>query len=389
LLSVPRTAFLDITRVYREVPGVYDGLSLYVPCENPIRVRGVEIRGTTYEVWSPNSDSIGYYPGAPLKEPVVSYGATSRYHDGRLGPHDRALHPQHFYSKRPWLGFCLCPPVGVRDWHSVLPELVPLSLVWVPSASAPGEGSLNPEFLSVFSEWAALLYVGTRNFKKSDPHTPSLGHVLNHRPFYPPTDEFAHLIKRSIWTWEGLVPYFVGIQRGLREMEAWLTMMKYWKRRRSTKPFSIPKVAPGRIGVWLNGASKADGSWLLRLGIIPIYIIYRYTEGVDLPSPSPGAAILDRRPPRDRRRPDFVQRTPAQLLNSPEKNPYLDVTLRSSPLQALPFAPDQFDRGPFPESKAKYRARSASWAFRVRMREHQALDESDCGSLSADEVPVP
>jgi hypothetical protein len=102
--------------VSTEVPDVYDDLSFYVPCEHPTRYRGVEIRGATYELWSPNSDGIDYYPGAPLKEPVDSFDATSRYHDGRLGLHDWTLHPQHFYAKHPWLGFCLCPPVGVRDW---------------------------------------------------------------------------------------------------------------------------------------------------------------------------------------------------------------------------------------------------------------------------------
>ena len=343
LLSMPFTGFLDITCVYREVPDVYDDLSFYVPCQSPIHIRGVEIRGTTYELWSPNSDRIDYYPGAPLKEPVDSFDATSRYHDGRLGPHDWSLHPQHFYAKRPWLGFCLRPPVDVRDWRSVLPELVPLPLVWVPSASTPGEGSLNPEFLSSFSDRAALLYAGTRDFRTSDPPTPSLQHVLDCRPFYPATNEFAVLTECSVWTWENLVPCFVGIQRGLREMEAWLTMMKYWRRRRSTKPLSIPKVEPGRIGIWLNGASKADGLWILRLGVVPVYIIHRYTEGVDFPSPTSGAAILDRRPPTDRRQPDFVQRTPAELLNSPETNPYLNAIYRASALKILPFAPDQFN----------------------------------------------
>jgi hypothetical protein len=388
LLPVPPTDFLDITRVYKEVPDVYDDLSFYVPCQTPIHIRCVEIRDTTYELWSPNSDRIDYYPGAPLKEPVDSFDATSCYHDGRLGPHDWTLHPQHFYAKRPWLGFCSCPPVDVRDWRSVLPELVPLSLVWVPSTSTRGKGSLNPEFLSSFSERAASLYARTLDFRTSDFPTPSLEHVLSHRPLYPATCDFALLTESPVWTWEVLVPRFVGIQRGLREMEAWLTMMKYWRWRRSMKPFSIPQVEPGRIGVWLNGASKADGLWLLRLGIIPVYIIHQYTEGVDFPSPT-SDAIMDRRAPPARRRPDFVHRTPAELLNSPETNPYLNVPYRTSALKIRPFAPDQFNRGLRPASKAKYRARSASWAFRVRMREHQVLDESDSGHLSAEEDSVP
>jgi hypothetical protein len=58
LSPVPSTDFLDITRVYREVPDVYNDLSFYVPCETPIHIRRVEIRNATYELWSPNSDRI-------------------------------------------------------------------------------------------------------------------------------------------------------------------------------------------------------------------------------------------------------------------------------------------------------------------------------------------
>jgi hypothetical protein len=36
-------------------------------------------------------------------------------------------------------------------------------------------------------------------------------------------------------------------------MEAWLTMLKYWGKRRVTELLvSIPKLQPGHIGVWLN-----------------------------------------------------------------------------------------------------------------------------------------
>jgi hypothetical protein len=81
LLQVSSTLHLST-----EVPDVYDALTFYVPCEHPTCIRGVQIRGATYEFWSPNSDGIDYYPGAPLKEPVDLFDATSRYHDGRLGP---------------------------------------------------------------------------------------------------------------------------------------------------------------------------------------------------------------------------------------------------------------------------------------------------------------
>jgi hypothetical protein len=96
--------------------------------------------------------------------------------------------------------------------------------------------------------------------------------------------------------WEELVLLFVVVQRGLREMEAWLTMMRLWRARQSLVPLSIVKVQPGRIGVWLNGATKTDVEWLLRTGIVPIYIIHQYVKGLDFPGPS-SSTILDRHLP--------------------------------------------------------------------------------------------
>lgn len=120
--------FLDIKHVYNEVPEVYDELSFYVPCEKVLHVRGAQIGDKTYKLWSPNSESIDYYPGAPLKGLLVSYDTTSCYPDGKLGPHDWSLHPQHFYDRRPWLPFCQAPPTHVLDWCLVSPELIPLGM---------------------------------------------------------------------------------------------------------------------------------------------------------------------------------------------------------------------------------------------------------------------
>ena len=140
---------LDLNRIYGEGQTVYDGLSFRVPSIHPVYSRGVTIRDLSYEVWSPNSEKVDYYPGTPAeKEQLQSYYPSVNYFDGCLGPQDWSLHPQHFYPKSPWLGFCRCPQYKLSDWRSADPELVPLPLVWVPSLSNPEKGSLDQDYLS-------------------------------------------------------------------------------------------------------------------------------------------------------------------------------------------------------------------------------------------------
>jgi hypothetical protein len=142
--------------------------------------------------------------------------------------------------------------------------------------------------------------VATRNYKTGAPTTNKLQNVLDHWPFFP--DQAIILdLQKEVWKWEDLVPLFMAVQRGLREKEAWLTMMSFWTLHLSTKPLSITPVQPARIGVWLNGATKADALWLLRVGVIPVYVIHMFIEGLDFPSPSLSKTILDRCPPINKR----------------------------------------------------------------------------------------
>lgn len=84
-----------------------------------------------YELWSPNANYHEFYPGSPLDNDHIiaaSHQSDFAFPDGRLGPYDWSLHPQHFSLSAPWLGFCRRPPTGVSHWKDVLPELVPCLL---------------------------------------------------------------------------------------------------------------------------------------------------------------------------------------------------------------------------------------------------------------------
>ena len=160
--------------------------------------------------------------------------------------------------------------------------------------------------------------------------------------------------------WQDLVIIFTKIQRGLREMEAWLMMMKHWERRGECSS-TIPMVNDDRrVGVWLNGASEFEGLWLLHIGIIPIYVIHRYAAEVDFPIRS--STICDRRS-----RPffsSFVESTPAERLNSADWNLYLKAFLSSNSGKTLTHTPHPRASLQL-VSGAESCSRSSSWSFRV------------------------
>lgn len=95
-------------------------------------------------------------------------------------------------------------------------------------------------------------------------------------------------------------------------------------------------------------------------------------------------------------RTNFVYQTPAEWLNLPKRNSYLQFFAQGGPPKILPLALGQLERGFHVHIRGKYCACSGSLAFRIQMREHKGLDESDddtpspqedCGGLS-DPTPI-
>lgn len=371
------TPCLDIARTYSEPPEVYDGLSFYVPQIKPLYQGSVQIADAIYEVWSPNSTTIDYYPGAPLAGPLHAQLRKPCYHDGRLGPHDWTLHPQHYYEKYPWFGFCRNPQNDILEWTSVSPELVPLPVVWVHSMTARGKGFINPHYLSAFKSRAHELRSMVESWKFPVFMTDRLHQLRQDRPRYPNGRDIGVLLRDSLWEWEELVIVFTSIQRGLREMEAWLTMMSHWGFRSIPSPVSIPPVSSGRVGIWLNGASEGDGLWLLGIGIIPVYVIHRFAEDIESPPSSSDSSVPDWRSSVPNHRKGFVHGTRAEQLNSSQGNPYLRFLRRRDLSNVIPFTPHQLHSSVQVNCDERYRSRSASWGFHRRQLEQSDTDHSE------------
>ena len=194
--------------------------------------------------------------------------------NGWLGPQDWSLHPQHFSHQAPWLGFCCVMPLTAVNGPAIDAELVPLITVWQHSLSCPGYGQWDDSYASQLSTRAHHLWSAVTKYTflwcLQDNQ---LHHVLSNHPIYSPPDLIKFLCSGNYWVWQDLVNLLTAAQQGLQEMEAWLMIMEHWEWRmeRNTE---MPAVRADCIGVWINGASKDEGPWLLQISVIPVYVIH-------------------------------------------------------------------------------------------------------------------
>lgn len=359
-----RNPRLDFHQVYAAPPVVFDTLgSLPFP---PVKSRVVRIDNDFFELWSPNTTQKQYYPGRG-EIPSARQRLNPGYPDGRLGPRDWTLHPQHFSRDYPWLGFCRSPLVGVdpQQWRYLPAELVPLTHVWIFNGRS-GMGQIHATYGSRLRERTRELWSAVDQYSPPADlqRDPEFQLAFQRRPRYPSLQDMFQLQAQTFWHWEEFMDVVTAVQRGLREMEAWLTMASHWASRFETATNPSP-VDNARIGVWLNGASKVEAYWLLRICVIPVYIIHRFVEDVDFPK-SPQSLARDRRPNKYLK--DFLHGTASQRLNSSRHNPYLEAYLRHSSLRPpLPFHRTQLPISS-PSTSLAGHAASSSWAFRVRER---------------------
>jgi hypothetical protein len=346
----------DLKHVYSQPPEVDDEITFYIPSSQPAISRTIQLNNAFYEVWSPNSSNMDFYPGKPVERKDLSYN----FADGRIGPNDWSIHPQPFSSATPWWGFCRIAPLTASDWLAVDPELVPLPIIWQHSCSRPGFGCIDDRYLRSLNARASFLGTSVANYSYRGDRDDQVEQVLRDRPTYPSPDVMKRFSFGGYWVWQDAVILLAQIQRGLREMEAWLKMMMHWGRR-GDRSSTIPMVNSDRLGVWLNGASEFEGLWLMRIGIIPVYVIHRYAAEIDFPIRS--TTIYDRR-----LRPyfsNFIESTQAERLNSSHWNLYLKAFCSSKSAQTSTHGPRASLRlGPGADSCAL----SSSWAFRVMER---------------------
>ncbi|KAG2014976.1 hypothetical protein CC2G_008291 [Coprinopsis cinerea AmutBmut pab1-1] len=324
---------------------------------------------TFYLLWSPNSPSHEFYPGYIRVLPSPYDGRESRYIDGRTGPDDWSLHPQHFSAERPWLPFCQAPTLVTDRVDELSPERVPLPAVWVPSGN--GLGTFDKGFVDRLRARIGRLReeidAWRSKLEKDDPHLHGL--IKNHFR-YPLPRHADHFEKYHKWS--SILSWAARVQSSICEMAAFLEMVKYWPRRKTVEasggmvqcsrfswdPTRINRVQT-RVGCWLNGASAEDAAWLLAIDEVPIYIIHKWQNPQDR---SPNVRHFRK---AVKLYSNFVDGTPAASWNGPN-NPYRQMGPSTKDLR--------FTRSDLPvwtaiEPTPTAERRSAPWVGQLQLAE--------------------
>ncbi|KIK04486.1 hypothetical protein K443DRAFT_417619 [Laccaria amethystina LaAM-08-1] len=133
-----------------------------------------------------------------LEDEVLPAWSQDSFANGRIGPHDRGLHPQHFTVVA-----SLSSPKGyLRSWRDVDPELVPLPLIWLSSLTYPAYRKLYHKYSQLLQTRAEFLGRSVAQFryvgKVGNQDDGRLDRVLRHRPDYSFPDDVSARSSRSV-----------------------------------------------------------------------------------------------------------------------------------------------------------------------------------------------
>lgn len=127
---------------YLAMPSIYDAMHFFLPpfCVRSLRL--VKINDRRWELWSPNSERLEFYPGLRSMELDLENPMDKGLMrcDGHLGRFDPTVSPQHFDPAQPWLGFIR------REGKDSHPEYACLMDVWQP-VDLPNQGFLKPVYI--------------------------------------------------------------------------------------------------------------------------------------------------------------------------------------------------------------------------------------------------
>ncbi|KAF9541393.1 hypothetical protein CPC08DRAFT_730812 [Agrocybe pediades] len=253
---------------YMLPPTVVDAMLFFLPRFTLSSYRIVEHLQRSWELWSPNSSRLTFYPGAQKfgTRFAKSLPTSMRRYDGHEGRFDPTISPQHFDKERPWLGFIQTTTDVSR------PEFNAFSSVWIKDR-ANFTGKFDTSFVLQLARRVQGLSESVSSRGRLSTIRPDL---WEKRPLIPNKDDVAHLNLLS--KWEEAVDYYAELQREIKYMAAWCSMadalISY-----SLEHLEMGKIVPANetfMGVWLNGSEEDDGKWLLA-SRVPCFIIHELT----------------------------------------------------------------------------------------------------------------
>jgi hypothetical protein len=268
---------------FEEIPRVLSSLTYYLPNFTLCHRRDVEIADERWELWSPNSSRVAYFPGTidhKFLEQVKDYPASRRF-DGSLGRFEFTRFPQVFDQNRPWLGFVRRATDTNNKFETVFNN-------WISKPRFVRIGSIKPDYLKRLRQRCAQLDDDIR--VRSNIYNVS-SRIWNHRPVEPSRATMA-LLEGEL-EYEDAVDRTARISRQIAEKVAWIEMVdliisspdlnSVATLRLSNK--NVPQANEEFMGLWLNGADEFLGLWFLLVAKLPCFVIHKYFPRRDYPTP--------------------------------------------------------------------------------------------------------
>ncbi|KAF8176555.1 hypothetical protein BJ912DRAFT_1063872 [Pholiota molesta] len=255
---------------YACVPVLYDALSYWLPPFNLASSRIVAVGKRMWELWSPNSSTLAYYPG--LKGPEFNLGVESeeqyRRCDGHLGRFDPTISPQILIPSKLWYPF-----VRRSADPAQYPEFSPFLSVWQQDSS-----SVDASFVPKLARRVVEVMDRLESWRRTADTHPVL---WNARPSRPNKDDVLELA--ACREFPAALDLYSRIQRGTKLASAWCRMAHSLHLHPPGPPYNADTVVVADdtlMGAWINGTSEEEGRWLLKLRV-PCYIIHEQDTEID------------------------------------------------------------------------------------------------------------
>jgi len=334
---------------YDHPPVVDDTLGFNLPRFRQHSGHLVAVGHCIWELWSPNSSQVAFYPGVPppnLQLCIPSDERQRRY-DGHLGRFDATFSPQLLSEQRPWRGFILRPESGFKQ-QSQYPEFALLHQNWQSMSSE--DGMITSQWIDALMFRLNYLDAEMSNRSEIRDCRPDL---WDGRPLYPSVDDIVTL--RCTRSFSVAVDQIGWIQRGIKDRAAWLVMSGLVLADEVTLDMirngSIPPACEDYIGAWINGSDERDAIWAMGKGM-PCFVIHELTTD---------ERRIFRTSPFST---DFLQGTDVLMLQ-PSYNGFDHVALRSgqvtpTPTELLP--PPALLRNFLPRDRGRSSATAQGWS---------------------------
>lgn len=307
------------------IPRVTSGLTYYLPKFSLCHRRDVQIEDKRWELWSPNSPRIAYFPGKmdPKFPQEVAKDPACRRFDGSLGRFEFTRFPQQFDPDRPWLAMVRRSPKDSDKFETVYDN-------WIFKPLFRRLGTIKKAYLERLRR--RCIQLDKDILARSDIQNSAFPTIWKKRPLAPSVAEIA--ILGGEMEYEDAVDRTARIGRRMAEIVAWMEMADGLLQHSSLisrndlrqQSNEVPPADEDFMGVWLNGADELWARWLLLVAKVPCFIIHIYVPRKDFPSPSFPDTV-------DRRCKDastsFLEGTDIEDLNSLNNNKFQQHATRT------------------------------------------------------------